>query len=164
MKKLIIGIEGNNKAFEEGFRFKVNGNYRVLDTIDPWSGMPDLAHDTFAFDNEEEAREYAKTQIFPFTKKPVEVWKLEHRETPRETQKRLEREKAEREAKKLANDKAKAEKLGLTLEEFKERRKKLARAKGLETEVERMEKEIERLKKEIARKRKEAEKIRKEYE
>ena len=57
-----------NAAYEAGFRYMCEGNYRTTNGTDPWSGMPNTTSDVFAFTTKEEAEAFALAQEWVFNK------------------------------------------------------------------------------------------------
>lgn len=150
MEKIIIGTsispEANNALLEEGYLFKVQGDWEIADGIDPWSGMPNTKGNLHYFTDAKEAEEYAAKQVWVFNSKVHgKVEAVEHRETRAEREAKVEKAKAEREAKTI--EKARA--LNMTLEEYKAYKNIQARKKRYTREIAEAEAEIERLKKEI---------------
>lgn len=134
-----------NNAYAEGYRFYCEGNYRTLNTIDHWSGMPNTENDLFFFNDKEEAEGFAKTQTWVFNKNvTAEVYEIpEHTKTWEERKAEVEAKKAEEKAKRAKAEAKKAEALGLTVEEYK-------KEKARKTKIRKAEKEIARLEKELA--------------
>ncbi len=159
MKKLtknFANAETKNALYLEGYRFLVEGDYKIAEGLDPSSGMPNVDYNLYAFTNKEEAEAFAKKQNWVFNENVhAKVKEIpNHTETTEEMFARLEREKEERKAKKEAREKAKAEEKGMTLEEYKAFKKREKEIKTLESkivetkaELEKMEKRMEELKK-----------------
>lgn len=155
IKKSYIGPDMKNELYAEGYRYLVDGDYKTLDTIDPWSGMPNTTNNIYAFSDRAEAEAFAVTQTWVFNHDVhAEVEELpEHTETWREFQDRYVREqaeaKAQREAKKAeakakreAKEAKKAADAGMTLDEYK-------KAKALEKQIARLEVELAEKKEEL---------------
>ena len=143
---MFISVEENNEMMERGFKYAARGDFEVLGSIDPWSGMPDVKETIHFFMNEADAAAYAATQKWPFSGLSLGYEKLEHMKTA-----------AEREAKeqaikdrKRAREQAKADSMGLSLDEYQERKKTLAKARRYQREIEEMEIAISQLKEKIA--------------
>ena len=133
-----------NAAYAEGYRFMCNGDYATCDTIDPWSGMPDVTENAYFFDSREEAEAFAAKQVWPFNPNVhAEVYKVpEHSKDWAE----LEAEEAAKKAKKEATEARKATEMGLTVEEYKRKKKNEALLRSLEKEIAAMETELARKK------------------
>lgn len=98
-----ISTEMNNLKIEEGYKYAVEGQFKVKKTIDPWSGMPNVDYTVEFFKNKEDAEKYAKTQIWPFSGKPTKVHELEYKKTYEDYEREREekaRKRKETEAKK----------------------------------------------------------------
>ena len=142
-----------NEMYARGFRFYCEGDYEVLDSTDPWSGMPNTTHNLYFFDNKEEAEAFASTQTWVFNSDIHATVKEvpKHRETWEEYVARVEKEKADRKAKQTANEEKKAKEAGLTIEEYKAEKKHQSKVKRLEKEIESLKEELARKEKELAR-------------
>ena len=150
MEKIISGTsirpEENNALFEEGFLFRVEGDWEITAGVDGWSGMPNTKGNIHYFTNADEAEAYAAKQVWVFNSNvhgTVEA--VNHMETRAEYEARLIKAKAEREAK--TAEKAKA--LNMTVEEYKAYKSVQAKKKRYAREITELEEEIENLKKEI---------------
>lgn len=150
MEKVINGTsispEENNALLEEGFLFRVEGDWEITAGIDGWSGMPNTKGNIHYFTNADEAEAYAAKQTWVFNSNmhgKVEV--VSHMETRAEYEARLIKAKAEREAK--TAEKAKA--LNMTVEEYKVYKSIQAKKKRYAREIIELEAEIENLKEEI---------------
>ena len=153
MEKIINGTsispEENNALFEEGFLFRVEGDWEITAGVDGWSGMPNTKGNIHYFTNADEAEAYAAKQVWVFNSNvhgTVEA--VSHMETHAEYEARLIKAKAEREAK--TAEKAKA--LNMTVEEYKAYKSVQAKKKRYAREIAELEAEIENLKEEIERK------------
>ena len=153
MEKIINGTsispEENNALFEEGFLFRVEGDWEITAGVDGWSGMPNTKGNIHYFTNAGEAEAYAAKQVWVFNSDvhgTVEA--VSHMETRAEYEARLIKAKAEREAK--TAEKAKA--LNMTVEEYKAYKSARAKKKRYAREITELEAEIENLKEEIERK------------
>ena len=150
MEKIISGTsispEENNALLEEGFLFKVKGDWEITAGIDGWSGMPNTKGNIHYFTNADEAEAYAEKQMWVFNSDvhgTVEV--VSHMETRAEYEAKMAKAKSEREAKII--EKAKA--LNMTLEEYKAYKSIQAKKKRYTREIAELEAEIENLKKKI---------------
>lgn len=153
MEKIINGTsispEENNTLLEEGFLFRVEGDWEITAGVDGWSGMPNTKGNIHYFTNADEAEAYAAKQVWVFNSNvhgTVEA--VSHMETRAEYEARLIKAKAEREAK--TAEKAKA--LNMTVEEYKAYKSVQAKKKRYAREIAELEAEIENLKEEIERK------------
>ena len=61
-----INKETMKDLYKIGYRFYCDGDYTTTNTIDPWSGMPDVTRNTYFFDTKEEAEAFAITQRWIF--------------------------------------------------------------------------------------------------
>ena len=150
MEKVINGTsispEKNNALLEEGFLFRVEGDWEIAAGIDGWSGMPNTKGNIHYFTNADEAEAYAAKQTWVFNSNvhgTVEA--VSHMETHAEYEAKLIKAKAEREAK--TAEKAKA--LNMTVEEYKAYKSVQAKKKRYAREIAELEAEIENLKKKI---------------
>ena len=153
MEKVINGTsispEENNALFEEGFLFRVEGDWEITAGVDGWSGMPNTKGNIHYFTNADEAKAYAAKQVWVFNSDVHgKVEAVSHMETRAEYEARLIKAKAEREAK--TAEKAKA--LNMTVEEYKAYKSVQAKKKRYAREITELEAEIENLKEEIERK------------
>ena len=153
MEKVINGTsispEENNALLEEGFLFRVKGDWEITAGVDGWSGMPNTKGNIHYFTNADEAEAYAAKQTWVFNSNvhgTVEA--VNHMETRTEYEAKLIKAKAEREAK--TAEKAKA--LNMTVEEYKAYKSVQAKKKRYAREIAELEAEIENLKEEIERK------------
>ena len=133
-----------NTLYKKGYRFFCKGDYKTLETTDPWSGMPNTTHNIYVFTDKEEAETFAKTQKWVFNPNVTsEVYEIpEHTETPEEFKARQAKIKAERKAKKEAKEREIAEKAGMTLEEYRKEKAKKAQITRIKNEIERLEEEL----------------------
>ena len=150
MEKIINGTsispEENNALLEEGFLFKVKGDWEITAGIDGWSGMPNTKGNIHYFTNADEAEAYAAKQIWVFNSDVHGIVEaVSHMETRAEYEAKKAKAKAEREAKII--EKAKA--LNMTLEEYKAYKSVQAKKKRYTREIAELEAEIENLKKKI---------------
>ena len=153
MEKIINGTsispEENNALLEEGFLFRVEGDWEITAGVDGWSGMPNTKGNIHYFTNADEAKAYAAKQVWVFNSDVHgKVEAVSHMETRAEYEARLIKAKAEREAK--TAEKAKA--LNMTVEEYKAYKSVQAKKKRYAREIAELEAEIENLKEEIERK------------
>lgn len=147
INKEFLTAEMKNELYKAGFRFCVKGDYAIAEGTDPWSGMPNTTNNYYAFTDEQEAALFAAGQIWVFNPSvhaKVEVLP-EHTETWEEAETRRANEKAKKAAKKAANETKKATEAGMTVEEYKAEKKRVALVK-------KVTKEIAELKAELARK------------
>ena len=150
MEKIISGTstspEENNTLFEEGFLFRVKGDWEIVEGIDGWSGMPNTKGNIHYFTNADEAEAYAAKQMWVFNSdlhRTVEA--VSHMETRVEYETKMAKATSEREAK--ITEKAKA--LNMTVEEYKAYKSVQAKKKRYTREIAELEAEIENLKKKI---------------
>ena len=142
-----------NTAYKAGFRYMCEGNYRITNGIDAWSGMPNTTSDVFGFTTKEEAEAFALTQEWVFNKDShptvyeIPAYTMNWNEVKENEKVIKEAKKAER----LAKEKAKAEAIGMTIEEYRKDKAKKATITRYKKETERMKKEIKEMKKEIER-------------
>lgn len=144
----VASPEELNELYAKGYRYIVDGDYQMLDSIDPWSGMPNIDNNLYAFDNKKEAEAFAVKQIWPFNSEVHATVKRipEHTETWEETEARWAREKAEKRAKKDAKDAAKAAEAGMTVEEYRKERNRKREVRRTENRIDELEREIGELK------------------
>lgn len=64
-----ITAKQNNELMDMGYNWKVEGDWFTLDTIDPWSGTPDVDGKLHFFTDYAEAEAYAMTQTWIFNNK-----------------------------------------------------------------------------------------------
>ena len=143
-----IGPDTKNDLYKKGYRFIVNGDYRILDTIDPWSGMPDTTNNVYAFTDRAEAEAFAETQIWVFNPEVhAKVEELpEHTETYKERRAREDKEKAERKAKREAKEAQKAAEVDMTVEEYRKAKAHKAQITRVKNEIKRLEDQLANLK------------------
>ena len=65
-KKIYAADDIMKEMYKAGYRFYCNGDYKIMDTKDPWSGMPEVDCNTYFFTTEEEANNFAITQRWVF--------------------------------------------------------------------------------------------------
>lgn len=148
IEKDFLRAEEKNELYKAGYRYIVKGDYKALDSIDPWSGMPNTTNNIYAFSDRAEAHAFAATQILVFTRDghaDVEVLP-EHTQTWDEYREEEAKKKAERKAKKEANEAKKAAEAGMTVEEYKAERKRIALVKKMTKEIAELEAELARKK------------------
>ena len=150
MEKVINGTsispEENNALFEEGFLFKVEGDWEITAGVDGWSGMPNTKGNIHYFTNADEAKAYAAKQTWVFNSDVHgKVEAVSHMETRAEYEAKMAKIKAEHEAKTI--EKAKA--LNMTVEEYKAYKSVQAKKKRYAREIAELEAEIENLKEKI---------------
>lgn len=148
IEKDFLRAEEKNELYKAGYRYIVEGDYKVLDSIDPWSGMPNTTNNIYAFTDKAEAEAYAVTQIRVFYRDGhAYVEELpEHTQTWDEYREEEARKKAEQKAKKEANEARKAAEAGMTVEEYKAERKRIALVKKVTKEIAELEAELTRKK------------------
>ena len=150
MEKVINGTsispEENNALFEEGFLFRVEGDWEITAGVDGWSGMPNTKGNIHYFTNADEAEAYAAKQTWVFNSDVHgKVEAVSHMETRAEYEAKMAKIKAEHEAKTM--EKAKA--LNMTVEEYKAYKSVQAKKKRYAREIAELEAEIENLKEKI---------------
>lgn len=150
MEKVINGTsispEENNALFEEGFLFRVKGDWEITAGVDGWSGMPNTKGNIHYFTNADEAEAYAAKQTWVFNSDVHgKVEAVSHMETRAEYEAKMAKIKAEHEAKTI--EKAKA--LNMTVEEYKAYKSVQAKKKRYAREIAELEAEIENLKEKI---------------
>lgn len=150
MEKVINGTsiapEENNALFEEGFLFRVEGDWEITAGVDGWSGMPNTKGNIHYFTNADEAEAYAAKQTWVFNSDVHgKVEAVSHMETRAEYEAKMAKIKAEHEAK--TAEKAKA--LNMTVEEYKAYKSVQAKKKRYAREIAELEAEIENLKEKI---------------
>lgn len=150
--RTIISAETLNEMYELGYRYYCDGDYRVLSSTDPWSGMPNVSSNTYFFDNKKEASNFAKRQIWVFnTSVHADVYKIpEHTETSEEYRARLARERDEKEAAKIAKEQKKASDLNMTVEEYHNYKTKKNDINRTKRHISEIELRLEELNKELA--------------
>lgn len=132
-----------NEAYAKGFRYRCKGNFRYTGRNDR-DGFPFYENDFFFFDNKEEAEKFANSYIEPFRNEPVEVSEIPpHTKTFDERTAEIEAEKAEKKAKRDAKEAEKAAEKGLTLDEYKKEKSRLARVRRLEKEIAKLESDLD---------------------
>ena len=148
INKSFVNAEEKNDLYKAGYRYIVEGDYRTLDSTDPWSGMPNTTNNIYAFTDKAEAEAFAVTQIWVFNPDVhARVEELpEHTKTWAETLEEEAKKKAERKAKREANEAKKAAEAGMTVEEYKAERKRVALAKRVANEIAELEAELARKK------------------
>lgn len=144
INKGFVTAEEKNDLYEAGYRYIVEGDYEILDTIDPWSGMPNISKNIYAFTDRAEAEDFAVTQVCPFNSNlHASVDELpEHTQTRAEALEEQAKMAAERKAKKEANEAKKATEAGMTVEAYKAECKRLARIKKVKNEIAALETEL----------------------
>lgn len=132
-----------NELYAQGYRYLVEGDYKEMASLDPWSGMPMIDKNHYAFDNKDEAEAFALTQYTIFSKShPIVEHIPEHTETMAEWSARFQAEKAAEKAKRDAKDTEKATALGFTLEEYRAEKQRQAKIRRMRREIERLENEL----------------------
>jgi len=150
-----------NELYNLGFRYITDGDYKIAEGTDPWSGMPNTTHNLYAFDNKEEAEAFAVKQIWVFNPNVhAKVKEIPaHTETWEEREAREERKAAEKKAKREAKEARKAAEAGMTVEEYRKEKARKAKIKKIKGEIEGLENEIARLEKELKNKKAYLEKL-----
>ena len=151
INKSFLQAEDKNNLYEAGYRYIVQGDYKILDSIDPWSGMPNVTNNIYAFTDKAEAETFAITQIWVFNRDVhATVEELpEHTKTWAEICEEEAKKKAERKAKKEANEAKKAAEAGMTIEEYKAERKRLSNIRKIKNKIIETEAELNRLTKRL---------------
>ena len=139
-----VSAEEKNSLYKAGYRYIVEGDYKVLSSIDPWSGMPETTNNVYAFSDKAEAETFAVTQIWVFNKDiHAEVVELpEHTKTWDEIHEEQKQKEAERKAKRKATEERKAAEAGLTVEEYRKEKAKKSTITRLKREIDELEKEL----------------------
>ena len=155
MEKIVkdyVTAEQNNKMFEQGFKYKVTGDYTLGSSIDPWSGMPNVNSNTHFFTDKAEAEAYAAWQEHPFGEFfTATVYEVKHELTHAEWQDKFERERQERKDKEAARLARKAAEAGLTIEEYKSKVSRDRTNKRQTKDLECAKAEVARLEDELAK-------------
>lgn len=148
INKSFVNAEDKNDLYKAGYRYIVEGDYRILDSTDPWSGMPNTTNNIYAFADKAEAEAFAVTQIWVFNSDVhARVEELpEHTRTVEERMAEKAKKSAERKAKREANEAKKAAEAGMTIEEYKAERKRVALAQRVAYEIAELEAELARKK------------------
>jgi hypothetical protein len=148
INKSFVNAEEKNDLYKAGYRYIVEGDYRTLDSTDPWSGMPNTTNNIYAFTDKAEAEAFAVTQIWVFNPDVhARVEELpEHTKTWTETREEEAKKATERKAKREANEAKKAAEAGMTVEEYKAEKKRVALAKKVAKEIAELEAELARKK------------------
>ena len=143
MKKLFtktLTVTETRALITEGYKFRVDCDFTTTNTIDPWSGMPDVDNNVAVFTDKNEAEAFAAEQVWPFNHNVRSTVKeLVWGETHAEMEARMEREKAERKAKHEAKEAEKAAAAGMTVTEYKAAKAKAAKRAKLEKELAELE-------------------------
>lgn len=148
INKSFINAEEKNNLYKVGYRYIVEGDRRILDSTDPWSGMPNTTNNIYAFTDKTEAEAFAVTQVGLFNPTiHARVEELpEHTKTWTEIVEEEAKKKAERKAKREATEAKKATEAGMTVEEYRAERKRIALAKRVANEIAELEAELARKK------------------
>ena len=143
IEKNYLFAEDLNALYEEGYRFTVDGDITYLSTYDPWSGMPNVKNNTYAFVDREEAEAFAQTQNGAFCLDHPIVREIpKHTFTNEELDAIYKAEKAERKAKREAKEAEKAERAGMSVEEFRKSEARKRNIRKAEREIEELEKTL----------------------
>ena len=141
IEKSFLTAEEKNNLYKAGYRYIVKGDHRTIDSIDPWSGMPNTTNNIYAFTDKAEADAFAVTQLWGFNpnihEKAVEL--PAHTKTLAEINEEEAKKKAERKAKRKANEAKKAAEAGVTVEEYRANRKRINLTKRLKREIAELE-------------------------
>ena len=133
----------NNQLFEEGFLYRVEGDYKPTRHFDK-DGFQIFDSHVHFFKQKEAAEKYAAEQEQKnFYGKEIRVNKVEHQETLEEFTAKQRKKAEEKRAKKDARDRKKAEELGITLEEYREIQKLRKKVKNLDSDTKKHEAAIE---------------------
>lgn len=134
INKTCVSAEEKNALYKAGYRYIAEGDYRITKGTDPWSGMPNTTNNIYAFTDKAEAEAFAVTQIWVFNPNiHATVEELpEHTETWDEFREKEAKKKAERKAREAA----KAAEAGMTVEEYRAEKKRLANIKKIKKEIE----------------------------
>ena len=155
MKKLFtkaLTVSETRALITEGYKFRVDCDFTVTNTTDPWSGMPNIDNNVAVFTDKAEAEAFAAKQIWPFNPSVHEkVEELHWGETWSEWEERMAREKAERKAKQAAKEAEKAAAAGMTVTEYKAAKAKAAKRARLEKEIAELEAELAAKRAELAK-------------
>lgn len=148
-----VNAEKNNELFEMGFKFKVQGDWRIIEGTDPWSGMPNTTGNTHYFTDRNEAENYAKKQTWVFNDDIHGiVEKVTRKETHAEYEARIAEERKIKNEKRVCKEIENANALGITVEEYRILKKINTTKKRYEKEIAEMENKIAKMKIEITRK------------
>lgn len=155
MKKFydkFLAISTTRALIEEGYKYSVDCDFTTANTIDPWSGMPNVDHNVAVFKDKAEAEAFAAEQVWPFNRHVHgTVEELRWGETYAEMKAREEREKAERKAKRDANEAKRAAAAGMTVAEYRVAKVKAATRRRLEKEIAALEEELAAKRAELAK-------------
>lgn len=143
-----VNAKEKNDLYKAGYRYIVEGDYKILDSIDAWSGMPNTTNNIYAFTDKAEAEAFAVTQTWVFNSEVhARVEELpEHTKTWDEIREEKDKARAERKAKREANEAKKAADAGMTVEEYKAERKRINLVKRVTKEIAKLEAELVRKK------------------
>ena len=135
-----------NALYAEGFRFRCDGDYRIVNAFFNFDGMPTVTNNTYVFDNFHDANVFAEKQIHPvFPTLHAFVREIPaHTETLKEEEARKAKAKEEAKAKREAKKIELAKKAGMTVAEYEAEQKRKAAIK-------RAEKKIAQIKDDIAK-------------
>lgn len=155
MKKIytnVLSVKETRALINEGYKFRVDCDFTVCNTTDPWSGMPNVDNNVAVFTDKAEAEAFAVKQVWPFNyNMHSAVEELHWGETYAEREARMAREKAERKAKREAKEAEKATAAGMTVAEYKAAKAKAAKRARLEKEIAELEADIAAKRAELAK-------------
>ena len=155
MKKLFtqtLAVTEARALINEGYKYSVDCDFTTCNTIDPWSGMPDINNNVAVFMDKAEAEAFAAEQVWPFNPDVHgKVEELRWGETWAEIEERRAREKAERKAKREAKEAEKAAAAGMTVDEYKAAKAKAAKRARLEKEIAELEAELAHKREKLAK-------------
>ena len=57
--------EEKNNMYEIGYRYMVEGDYRIVGEIDTWTGMPNVTNNIYVFTDKDEAEAGTEAQSEP---------------------------------------------------------------------------------------------------
>ena len=66
IKGRFISTKVNDMMADAGFKYKVEGDWQLLDRVDPLDGMPEVSGNTHYFTDHDEAKAYAIAQEWVF--------------------------------------------------------------------------------------------------
>ena len=66
IKGRFVSTKVNDMMADAGFKYKVEGDWQLLDMVDPLDGMPEVNGNTHYFTDHDEAKAYAIAQEWVF--------------------------------------------------------------------------------------------------
>lgn len=152
INRLYATPEENNTLLEQGFKFKVEGDWELFRTI-----YGEICHTgrVHYFTDETEATAYADAQRWVYNPErhgKVEIVKRE--ETREEREKRFVKEETAKAEAKARKEEEKARALGMSVEQYRIMKQKEAKKKRLAREIAKLTEEVKQMQKEIKRKQK----------